>query len=166
MCPWNGRPSWSGGPGNSYPGCGVTGHRAVPPKARGVATVTAHVGDDRHAPGQTNLAAMGVTREIKAEAGARRDFGQFRGMDEGNLEAVGRGLERRPGRVRIVVVNVVGSGHMDLRRALSQTPGLVDEHIDTQVLKGFRHVGAVVVAEDGVDPIPGPRPSHESFECG
>ncbi len=68
----------------------------MPPKARGVATVTAHVGDDRHAPRQTNLAAMGVTREIKAEASVSCDIGQFRGMDEGDLEAIRRGLERRP----------------------------------------------------------------------
>ncbi len=39
---------------------------------------------------------MGVTREIKAEASVGRHFGQFRGMDEGNLEALRRGLERRP----------------------------------------------------------------------
>ncbi len=73
-----------------------SGHRAVPPKVRGVATVTAHVGDGRHAPRQTNLAAMGVTREIKAEASVSCDIGLFRGMDEGNLKAIRRGLKRRP----------------------------------------------------------------------
>ncbi len=34
-------------PGNPDPGRGVSGHRAEPPKARGIAAMAAHVGEDR-----------------------------------------------------------------------------------------------------------------------
>ncbi len=60
--------------------------------------MAAHVGDDRYAAGQTDLAHVGVPREVQAEAGSCHVC-QFRGMDEGDLEALGRSFERRPGRV-------------------------------------------------------------------
>ncbi len=78
-------------------------HRAVPPKARGIVAMAAHVGDDRYAAGQTDLAPVGVPHEVQAEAGIGCHVRQFRGMDEGDLEALGRSFERRPSRVRVVV---------------------------------------------------------------
>ena len=127
--------------------------------------MAAHVGDDRYAAGQTDLAPVGVAREVQAEAGLGCHVCQFRGMDEGDLEALGCSFERRPSRVRVVVMDVVGSRDVNLRPAPSDGPGLVDQNVDAEGLEGLHHVGAVVVAEDRIDPMPGPQSGKESFEA-
>ena len=94
--------------------------------------MSTHVGDYRYATGQTDLAPMGVSREIQAEAGLGCHIRQFCRMDEGDLEALGCGFERREGRLRVVVMDVVGSGDVNLRSAPSDGPGLVDQNVDAE----------------------------------
>ncbi len=61
-------------------------------------------------------------------------------------------------------MDVVGSRDVDLRSVPLDGPGLVDEDLDAQILERLHHVGAVVIAEDRIDPMPGPQTGKELFE--
>ncbi len=134
------------------------------PKAAGITAAAAHVGDDRHAARQADLAAVRVAREVQAEPGIGCDIGQLGAVDEGDLEAFGCAVERRPRRVCVVVMDVVGPRDVNLRLGPLDAPSLIDQNVDAQVFEGLHHVGAVVVAEDRIDPMPSAQSGKEFFE--
>ena len=117
-------------------------------KDAGIATVAAHVGYDRHAARQVDLAAVSVAHEVQAEPSIGCDIDQLGGVDEGDLEAVGRAAERCPRRVCVVVMDVAGPRDVDPCPSPPDAPSLVDQNADAQVFERLHHVGAVVVAED------------------
>ena len=136
------------------------------PKSRSVATMRAHVGDDRPTAWQADLATVGVTGEVKLKPRFGGNVSEFSRMNEGNLEALRRHRERSSGGLRIIVVNIIRPGEADLRLPPLDAPGFIDEKLDPDALEGWHHVGTVVVAKNRVDAISSPDLGEEALEVG
>jgi hypothetical protein len=96
-----------------------------------------------------------VTAEVQAETSIRRHVGQLGRVDESDLEPLRREDERLSGNVGVIAMRVIRAGEVNPRGAPPDAPHLIDQHRDPQVLERLHHVGAIMVAQDRVDPVPG-----------
>ena len=124
------------------------------------------MGDDRLAARQAHLATMGVACEVELKPRFGGNIGEFGGMNQGDLKALRRPLERGSGGLRIILVNIIRTDELYVRPALLDAPGFIDQNLDPDALESRHHLGAVVVAKDRVGSAWGRHPGQEALEVG
>ncbi len=127
-------------------------HDAVFPESVGVRTRAVGIASHRSYAGKTDLAAVGMSREIEIDAGSDGLFENFGRMSQQDAEAV----RRDPGQSAWEVVTAEIEGVIDPQQPERRATGadfyrLVDEHTDTHFFEFQRNFRTIVVPQNTVN---------------